>query len=527
MEQNKEIREEVEDLNIVKDPLEEQLKKQPEPEVKQEVKETKQEKLDDNFNVVSPYIKEEKKVTSNEDVIDTVPYPSTDINNYLTYRQNLVNILNRMQDGDLDKSGYNKLLHTLNNVSGSKTLISNELYPEHPEDMVNDLKYSDKQLNLAGVHFKQKDKMSKSASVAIFNAILNVGEVVQIPLWHSGFWVTLKPVKERDIVNLNIILKNNVVEMGRYTNTLIYTNYNVMYVKILTDFIKENIVDYTINIDSGEDIRSYIRIEDLNILLNGLVSSMYPAGYDISRSCQNSLIFTDNNSKETKCDYTSVVKIDPKKLLWVNKKLLTDKMLLQMAKKSSKAVSVDEVKEYQRLLYENRGINQLVIDKDNDNKITIEFTSPDILTHCDKGEEWIDLLVEENEKNLMANKDSEIKNQRLLELVYASKIGLYRSFIKSIKVNDNIVSEDQDTIDNFIDIMSASQDIVTSVFDHLTKYKNETTIAVIATPAYTCPNCKHYNNASDPLKDFEQLVPIDVISVFFDLCDIRQASHKE
>ena len=60
MEQNKEIREEVEDLNIVKDPLEEQLKKQPEPEVKQEVKETKQEKLDDNFNVVSPYIKEEK-----------------------------------------------------------------------------------------------------------------------------------------------------------------------------------------------------------------------------------------------------------------------------------------------------------------------------------------------------------------------------------------------------------------------------------------------------------------------------------
>ena len=76
-------------------------------------------------------------------------------------------------------------------------------------------------------YFKQKDKMSKSASIAIFNAILNVGEVVQVPLWHSGFWVTLRPIKERDIINLNVILKNNVVEMGRYSNTLVYTNYNV------------------------------------------------------------------------------------------------------------------------------------------------------------------------------------------------------------------------------------------------------------------------------------------------------------
>ena len=74
--------------------------------------------------------------------------------------------------------------------------------------------------------------------------------------------------------------------------------------------------------------------------------------------------------------------------------------------------------------------------------------------------------------------------------------------------------------------MSASQDIVTKLFEHMTKYKNESTIALIATPAYTCPNCKHYNGATDPVKDFEQLVPLDIISVFFDLCDIRQEKHR-
>lgn len=520
MEHNKEIVEEVDDINIIKEPNE-----KPSNNEEQQVN-TKEEIKDNNFNVVSTCIKEERKVTSNEDVIETVPFPSTDSNTYIEYRNDLSTILNKIKSGEIDKSGYNVLLHTVNNVAGSKPIINNELVPEHTDDMVNDVRYSDKILNTTGVHFKQKDKMSKSASIAIFNAILNVGEVVQVPLWHSGFWVTLRPIKERDIINLNIILKNNVVEMGRYSNTLVYTNYNVMYAKIITDFIRENIVDYSINIDSTDDIRSYIKIEDLNILINGLVSSMYPNGYDISRACQNSLIFTDPNTKETKCDYTSVVRIDPKKLLWVNKKLLTDKMLIQMSKKSSKSVSVDEVKEYQRLLYGNKSVNTLEIETENKDKIYIELQSPDILSHCNKGEEWIDLLVEENDKNLIANKDTNIKNQRLLDLVYASKVGLYRSFIKSIRVNDNIVSEDQDTIDNFIDIMSASQDIVTKLFDHMTQYKNNTTIALIATPAYTCPNCKHYNNATDPVIDFEQLVPLDIISVFFDLCDIRQEKHR-
>lgn len=523
MENNKDILEEVDDLNIVKESnvvKESNNIEEPQQNI------NKDNLKDNNFNVVSPCVKEERKVTSNEDVIETVPFPSTDSNKYVEYRDELSTILNKIKSGEIDKNGYDVLLHTVNNVAGSKAIVNNELLPEHPDDMTNDIRYSDKILNTTGVHFKQKDKMSKSASIAIFNSILNVGEVVQVPLWHSGFWVTLRPIKERDIINLNVILKTNVVEMGRYSNTLVYTNYNVMYAKIITDFIRENIVDYSINIDSTDDIRSYIKIEDLNILINGLVSSMYPNGYDISRACQNSLIFTDPNNKETKCDYTSIVRIDPKKLLWVNKRLLTDKMLIQMSKKSSKSVSVDEVKEYQRLLYGNKSVNTLEIETENKDKISIELQSPDILSHCNKGEEWIDLLVEENDKNLVANKDTNIKNQRLLDLVYASKVGLYRSFIKAIKVNDNIVSEDQDTIDNFIDVMSASQDIVAKLFDHMTKYKNESTIALIATPAYTCPNCKHYNSATDPVKDFEQLVPLDIISVFFDLCDIRQEKHR-
>ena len=492
-----------------------------------EIEEPKKNK-DSNYECVNPYLGKEKKYNGEVDEIaDTSPFPSNQNNAYLNYKQELINVLNKMKEGEIDKSAYNKLLNTLIDVSFSKTLPNNELIPEKVDDMVNRVKYSDKVIETSSVTFKHKDKMSKSASIAIFNSILNVGEVVQVPLWHSGFWVTIRPIKERDLINLFKLLRSSTVEMGRYTHTLIYTNYNVIYYKIITEFIKENIVDHSIIIDSSEDIRSYIRIEDINILINGLVSSMYPGGYDISRTCQNSLVFPDANSPEPACDYTSIVKIDTKKLLWVNKKSLTDKMLLQMAKKNSRTVSVDEVKEYQRQLSENVPSKILEINTPNNDKVIIELESPDILTHCAKGDEWIESLVEEAERVLSNNNDADNKNRQILDLVYASRIGLYRSFIRKIKVNDNIETEDQDTIDDFMDIMSASQDTVNEVFKHMTKFKDENTIALIATPSYTCPNCKHVTKGTENIKDFEQLIPLDIVQVFFDLCDIRRAKHGE
>lgn len=485
---------------------------------KQEVKEDK------NFQVESPYVGEETKIDKLEDAYENVVFPSTDIDKYIEYLTELNNVLLKMKQGEIKKSVYNKLVHTVNRESYERTLVGNELYPEHPEDLVNTIKYSDKLLNTSGVSFKNKDKMSKSASVAIFNSILNVGEVVQVPLWHSGFWITIRPIRERDLINLLSLLKNNVVMMGRYSNTLIYTNYNVMYNKIITDFIVENIVDHSLSLDNSEDIRSYIKVQDLNILINGLVCSMYPSGYEITRSCEHSIEFTPD-SKETKCDYTSNIKIDPKKLLWVNKQRLTDKMLLQMAKKASKSVSLDEVKEYQRQLFEDKKVNTLELDTPNNGKIIVEFDSPDVLTYITQGEEWVDMLVDECEKCLIGNTDQDAKNQKILELVYASKIGLYRSFIKKIKVNDNIVADDRETIDNFIDIMSGSNETVTAVFEHLTKIKNETTIALIATPSYTCPVCKKATKSDNPTKGFEQLIPLDIVSVFFALSGIRQAKY--
>ena len=144
MENNKEILEEVDDLNIVKESNEVKESdnvEEPQQNIKQE------ELKDNNFNVVSPCDKEERKVTSNEDVIETVPFPSTDSNKYVEYRDELSTILNKIKSGEIDKSGYDVLLHTVNNVAGSKAIVNNELLPEHPDDMANDIRYSDKVLN--------------------------------------------------------------------------------------------------------------------------------------------------------------------------------------------------------------------------------------------------------------------------------------------------------------------------------------------------------------------------------------------
>ena len=63
MENNKEILEEVDDLNIVKESKE--VKESDNVEEPQQ-NTNKEELKDNNFNIVSPCDKEEKKVTSNE-----------------------------------------------------------------------------------------------------------------------------------------------------------------------------------------------------------------------------------------------------------------------------------------------------------------------------------------------------------------------------------------------------------------------------------------------------------------------------
>ncbi len=215
------------------------------------------------------------------------------------------------------------------NIESSRTTTRDNVFVDNLKevnDFVNTVKYSDKDLVSRPINFKQTDGViSGSTAVARFTSLLGVGVVTQVPLWHSGIWLTIKPPKQTDIINLEIAIANNQIQLGRETNTLVYSNYSVIYNRLVTDFILKHIVDSSLKIPEDDDIRNHISMHDMYPLILAMISSMYPDGIPVTRTCINTSVLNDD--KTPKCDFVVSATLDTNKLLWVNRKALNNKLL--------------------------------------------------------------------------------------------------------------------------------------------------------------------------------------------------------
>ena len=126
---------------------------------------------------------------------------------------------------------------------------------------------------------------------------MGVGEVTQIPLWHSGFWITIRPPKSSDVINIEYELAKNVINLGRQTNTLVFSNSSVLFNKIVAEYILKHISETSLKLPADEDLLDYIDVRDLNLMVIGMIASMYPRSIPITKSCINSTVIEDNKPK--------------------------------------------------------------------------------------------------------------------------------------------------------------------------------------------------------------------------------------
>lgn len=457
----------------------------------------------------------------------SIVFPNAMFSTYEDYTKELNNVRESLED-------FTKSLTKLqsfcfyNNFNAPRSTTRRDVFGSmnnHKEDFTNEVDYGDKKLVTRPINMQVKDKLNSSSAIARFTALLGVGEVVQVPLWHSGFWVTLKPMKQKDFINLYTALNSASIELGRSTTSLVFSNYSVVIVRIIMDFILDCITDTTINLKESEDIRKYIKIQDINPLINGLLATMYPKGISILKTCNNSLIMTDQN--QPKCDYTIRADLDNKKLLWVDRKSLNDKLLDQMSKRLSKSVSVDSCIEYQRELEATTALkDKTVIIPINNGESNIEITlsTPSILKHIERGEAWVNDIIKTVEK--IVTEDSKVnKEDKLQEFITISRANAYNSYIKSIKDSDGYVFKTDEEIEKVLDLISYDNDTYDAILKEITKFTDNAVIAIIATPDFTCPKCKasqideNDKNPDDPFKEF---IPLNVLEYFFDLCELRK-----
>lgn len=343
--------------------------------------------------------------------------------------------------------------------------------------------------------------LSGQAALAKINNALGLGATVQIPLWHSGIWVTLKTPTESALLELERRLMLEKEELGRYTFGMAFSNRSVYTTMHLVNFVIDHIYDASVKNITKEYLKSHIRITDIPLLAWGLACAIYPSGYKYARPC---------TAKPDECGHITTGEVSLGKLIWTDTQALTEQQRRHMSRRAEK-IGDDKLKDYTDS--HSRGGPFTFTVNDN---IKVRLATPSIREHENSGYRWIDDINRLLEGSLGVSLKGDERDNYIKSQILATTLRQYGHWIKEIEVEDELI-EDNDTIESVLSSLSYHNEIRDKIINEVGKYIDAATISFIAIPKYDCPNCGQEQQGDIHNKAHPQLIPIDALQTFFTL----------
>lgn len=335
-------------------------------------------------------------------------------------------------------------------------------------------------------------------------ALMGLGALVQVPLWHTGIWISFKAPSDASLLELERRIAEEKVNLGRQTNGMVFSNSTVFLMSYLLNFAFKHVYDCSLPDLRLEALKAKIKITDIPSIVWGLACTIYPNGYPLAQPC------VDNPEK---CQHVAHELLALNKLLFVDNKALTTFQRKLMTKRRNR-FSDEELERYQQ--EHTRGGERIC--KIND-VVSLRLNVPTIQQYENSGFSWIEgietMMVESFSQNLRGDE----RNEYMFEQSQVTKLRQYSHWIDRVLVSsgeDKVETiEDRETIEELMGRMSANQDFATSCLEEISKYIDDSTVALIAIPMYNCPEC----GASQVPKDSPNpyLIPLDMARIFFTL----------
>ena len=193
-----------------------------------------------------------------------------------------------------------------------------------------------------------------------------------------------------------------------------------------------------------------------------------------------------------------------------------------MAKRGKSSQTYDEVMEYRRLLGNtaNKKLEWKIPTEEGHEILTVTLKVPTLSEYLEAGMLWINAVHTEGAA-LFVDKDynSNRKNNLLQTLSKTILLGTYNSFVYSIDVGNNMVNT-LEHVTTTLNTLTADNELRKAFLDGVRNYIEETTISVVATPDYLCPECKKFQS-EDTTPDKPTLLPVNVLELFLVLSGLR------
>jgi len=341
---------------------------------------------------------------------------------------------------------------------------------------------------------------------------LGMGSMFQVPLWHSGMWITFKPPTESELIELNRLLISDKIKFGRYAYGLAFSNVTAFTIDRLVDFALSHIYDVTVKTDEMpiDNIKDHISSQDIPSLLWGFICTMYPRGFKYSRPCINN---------PEKCNFILEETLNVTKLQWTNTLALTDWQKTHMASRQPKIKDLASVKRYKEELSKIQD-KRISINEDTERNIFMTIRTPSITEYIDAGHKWINNIVNVVHKALAANANEDERNNIIVQYGQATAMRQYIHWVSSIEYDTNIIN-DIETLEQVLDTLSADDSIRDKFISTVIDYINMSTISVIGIPVFNCPKCNSSQEENNKLPHHANVIPLDMVQLFFGLLTQR------
>lgn len=379
----------------------------------------------------------------------------------------------------------------------------------------NNVQEEGKQINLRTLTADdiKGGNLSQSLILAQMLSQLGSGEKTNVPLWHSGFRVTIKPPTSERIISLhNKIFKDKMLA-GKETLGLTLSNDSGILHRYFVEMFVNLIESTTLDIDLGtEDITKYISVLDLNIMYLAVLAATATNGVQMYTNCTNASQL-DETGKPL-CNFSLSATADPTKLLWVDMKRLSKPMRKQMSVVASARITLDNIKWYQAEVLKVSTGKNYVIKTIKGEEMEVHYKVPTVSEFISEGLGWI-LSITENVRESLSEGYTDDERDTLVENVqYLMRLGTYNAFVDYISVRGNKLT-DREYITQALITYGKTQTQMHEFLEATVRYIEDSSIAIAGYPAYTCPTCKK-DNINPRTERLKELIPIEPYILFFD-----------
>jgi len=347
---------------------------------------------------------------------------------------------------------------------------------------------------------RQGIKPTGESARNLVRSSLNMGTVFSIPLWHSGFWVTVRSPSEGALLELHRQLTQDKTTLGRATYGLMFSQTTSYSAKALTDFFMAHLHSSSLEVPDNDSILNYIHAPDYQLLLWGLACATWPSGYQYQRACISDV---------EKCNHVVTERINLARLQWTDTSALSEKQLAHMTHRQKQSVTLTQVKNYQDEFL--RGTNAKIVLND---KLSMVLKMPMLTEFIDAGYRWIGALEEQYGRAMGLNEEE--RNTYLISHALAQAMRQYSHFVHSIFVDDEEIDDKAD-IEMILGDLSSQDDIRNNFLQKVQTFQNESIFSFIGIPNYKCPACGGMQNPKAIPGQKHELIPLDAAQTFFPL----------